>query len=406
MVDGFGMRGLEAGMPFSDRSLQSEREEFCRLASETAANIRELCRRFGISPTTGYKWLGIYSEAGAAGLVDRSRRPLSSPSRTTAALEAKVLEVRSEHRAWGGRKIRRVLENEGVAAVPAASTITAILRRHGALDGPGSGEPRDFMRFEHAAPNDLWQMDFKGWFWLEAGRCHPLTVLDDHSRFALELEACTDETAETVKARLTAVFRRYGLPWRMLADNGPPWGTAGQGQYTQLGVWLMDLGIGLVHGRPYHPQTQGKEERFHRTLKAEVLEAHELKTIDEAQAAFDAWRSIYNTKRPHEALGLDTPASRYTVSPRLMPETIAPPEYEPQDQVRKVDQNGRFGFKGRILKASTAFAGKAVALRATDTDGLFELCYRQHRIAQIDLRDNTPQTVHHVPEHPSTLSPV
>lgn len=406
MVDGFGMKGLEADMPFSDRSLQSERAEFCRLAGVSDANVRELCRRFGVSPTTGYKWLAIFEEAGSAGLADRSRRPLSSPSRTTAELEAKVLEVRAEHRAWGGRKIRRVLENEGITSVPAASTITAILRRHGALDGPGSGEPRAFMRFEHAAPNDLWQMDFKGWFWLEAGRCHPLTVLDDHSRYALELEACTDETAETVKARLTAVFRRYGLPWRMLADNGPPWGTAGQGQYTQLGVWLMDLGIGLVHGRPYHPQTQGKEERFHRTLKAEVLEAHELKTIEEAQATFDAWRSVYNTKRPHEALGLDTPASRYTASSRSMPEAITPPEYEPQTHVRKVDRNGRFSFKGRILNTSTAFAGRALALRATDTDGLFELCYRRHRIAQIDLRNNTDQPVHHVPEHPSTLSPV
>ena len=383
MVDGFGMKGGEAGMPFSDRSVQSEREEFCRLAGEASANVRELCRRFGISPTTGYKWLVVYVEAGEAGLVDRSRRPLSSPTRTTAELEAKVLQVRAEHRAWGGRKIRRVLENNGVVPVPAASTITAILRRHGELDGPGAGERRAFMRFEHAAPNDLWQMDFKGWIGLQAGRCHP-----------------------TVKARLTAVFRRYGLPWRLLADNGPPWGTAGQGQYTRLGVWLMDLGIGLVHGRPYHPQTQGKEERFHRTLKAEVLDTNELKTIDEAQAAFDAWRSVYNTKRPHEALGLDTPASRYTVSSRSMPETIAPPQYETPDHVRKVDHNGRFSFKGRILNTSTAFAGKALALRATDTDGLFELCYRSHRIAQIDLRNNTAQPVHHVPEHPSTLSPV
>jgi len=406
MVDGFGMMVEEAGMPFSDRSVQSEREEFCRLASVPDANVRELCRRFGVSPTTGYKWLAIFAEAGSAGLADRSRRPLNSPTRTTAELEAKVLQVRSEHRTWGGRKIRRVLQNEGTAPVPAASTITAILRRHGELDGPGAGEPRAFMRFEHAAPNDLWQMDFKGWIELGTGRCHPLTVLDDHSRYALELEACADETAETVRGRLTAVFERYGLPWRMLADNGPPWGTAGQGRYTRLGVWLMDLGIGLAHGRPYHPQTQGKDERFHRTLKAEVLDAHNLKSIEEAQAAFDAWRSVYNTKRPHEALDLDTPASRYAMSSRAMPQTIAPPQYEPQDRVRKVDQNGRFSFKGRILKAPTAFAGRALALRATDTDGLFDICYRSHRIAQIDLRNNTDQPVHHVPEHPSTLSPV
>lgn len=200
MVDGFGMRVGEAGMPFSDRSVQSEREEFCRLASATGSNVRELCRRFGVSPTTGYKWLAVFDEAGSAGLVDRSRRPLNSPTRTTAELEAKVLQVRAEHRAWGGRKIRRVLQNERVAPVPAASTITAILRRYGELDGPGAGEPRAFTRFEHAAPNDLWQMDFKGWIELGTGRCHPLTVLDDHSRYALELEACIDETAKTVRA--------------------------------------------------------------------------------------------------------------------------------------------------------------------------------------------------------------
>ncbi|WP_055049510.1 IS481 family transposase [Devosia sp. A16] len=393
-------------MPFSDRSVQREREEFCRLAGVPGSNVRELCRRFGVSPTTGYKWLAIFAEAGSAGLEDRSRRPLSSPRRTTAELEGKVLQVRTEHRAWGGRKIRRVLQNEEVASVPAASTITAILRRHGELDGPGAGEPRSFRRFEHAAPNDLWQMDFKGWVELEAGRCHPLTVLDDHSRYALELEACADETAPTVKARLTAVFKHYGLPWRMLADNGPPWGTAGQGQYTRLGVWLMDLGFGLVHGRPYHPQTQGKDERFHRTLKAEVLDARHLRSLAEAQAAFDAWRAIYNNKRPHEALRLNTPASRYEMSSRSMPEVITPPQYEPQDHVRKLDQNGRFSFKGRILKTSTAFAGRSLALRATDTDGLFDICYRRHRIAQIDMRDNAAQPVHHVPEHPSTLSPV
>lgn len=393
-------------MPFKECSVLSQREEFCRLALGPGANIRSLCRRFGISPTIGYKWLGLYRTEGVAGLSDRSRRPLSSPGQSPEELEAQVTAVRLEHPAWGGRKIRRVLQDQGLAAPPSASTITQILRRRGLLDGPGADERRDWVRFEHAEPNDLWQMDFKGWFDLAAGRCHPLTVLDDHSRYALEIGACGEERGETVKARLETVFRRYGLPWRMLADNGPPWGTAGHGEHSRLGVWLMDLDIGLAHGRPYHPQTQGKDERFHRTLKAEVLDGKAFKTLADAQAAFDAWRPVYNTIRPHEGIGLQTPAQRYRMSPRSLPETIAPPDYEPQAQVRAVDQNGHIHFKGRVLRTSKAFAGKRLALRATQHDGLFDLCYRRHVLAHIDLRQDDLKPVHHVPEHPSTLSPV
>ena len=315
------------------------------------------------------------------------------------------MAVRAEHPAWGGRKIRRVLENQGLEP-PAASTITEIIRRHGALDGPGAGEPRAWVRFEHEAPNDLWQMDFKGWFGLAQGRCHPLTVLDDHSRYALEIGACGDEQGKTVRARLEAVFRRYGLPQRILSDNGPPWGSAGHGEHSRFSVWLMDLDISVAHGRPYHPQTQGKDERFHRTLKAEVLDARAFKTLAEAQSAFDAWRPVYNTKRPHEALAMQTPADRYRMSPRSLPETIDPPDYEPQAHVRSVDPNGCITFKGRALRTSKAFAGKRLALRATHQDGLFDLCYRRHVLAQINLRQDDVKPVHHVPEQPSTLSPV
>lgn len=391
-------------MPFQECSRVSERTEFCRLASRPEANIRELCRRFGIGAATGYKWLGRYRAAGAAGLVDRSRRPLSSPGQTEAALEAAVLAVRAEHPAWGGRKIRRVLEREG-GVVPAASTITAILRRHGRLDGPGTGEKRAFQRFEHEAPNELWQMDFKGWFALDRGRCHPLTVLDDHSRYALAIGACGNQQEATVRARLEAVFRRYGLPRRILADNGPPWGTAGQGLYTALGIWLLDLDIRLSHGRPYHPQTQGKDERFHRTLKDEVLAGRRFDDIADAQSAFDAWREIYNAKRPHEAIGMETPAQRYQPSSRAMPDTVAPPDYGPDATVRTVDANGRLSFKGRLLRSSKAFAGKRLAIHATQTDGVFSLHYRTHIIATFDLND-PPQPVHHLPEQVFTLSPV
>ena len=393
-------------MPFKGCSLMDQREEFCRLALMPGANKRELCRRWGVSPQAGYKWLKLYILSGREGLSDRSRRPRGSPWRTPQAVELDVLMVREEHPAWGGRKLQRVLRDGGLADPPAASTITAILRRHGKLDGPGADRKRDFVRFEHEAPNDLWQMDFKGWFGLSAGRCHPLTVLDDHSRYALEIGACGDEQGETVRARLEAVFRRYGLPWRILCDNGPPWGSAGHGEHSRFSVWLMDLDIGVRHGRPYHPQTQGKDERFHRTLKAEVLDGKAFKTLAEAQAAFDAWRPVYNTKRPHEAISMQTPDKRYTMSPRPMPETIKAPDYEPQAEVRTVDAAGCIAFKGHSLRGSKAFVGKRVALRATNEDGLFDLCYRRHVLAQIDLRQAGVKSVHHVSEQVSTLSPV
>jgi transposase InsO family protein len=383
----------------------SQREEFCRLALMPEANLSELCRGFGVGRTTGYKWLERYREHGPEGLAERSRRPHVSPGQTPAELEARVLAVRRDHPAWGGRKIHRVLEREGVVP-PAISTITEIVRRHGMLDGPRAGERRDWVRFEHAAPNDLWQMDFKGHFALEAGRCHPLTVLDDHSRYSLEIGACGDEATETVQERLKRVFRRYGLPWRMLTDNGPPWGTGGPARYTVLTVWLLDLGVAVSHGRPYHPQTQGKDERFHRTLKTEVLDGYQFRDLTQAQAAFDAWREVYNAHRPHQAIELETPSKRYQVSPRRMPEIIAPPDYEPDVQVRKVQDTGWISVKGRKISCSKAFAGRRVALRATETDGLFDLCYRSHVLAQVDLRQNMAQPVHHVPEQVSTLYPV
>ena len=393
-------------MPFKECSIVSQREEFCRLAEMPGANIRELCRRWDISPQTGYKWLGRFRSGGGDSLEDRSRRPLSSPCRTAGETEAAVLAVRREHPAWGGRKIRRVLQMQGEAAIPSASTITQILRRHAVLDGPRAGKARDFIRFEHAEPNDLWQMDFKGHFALEEGRCHPLTVLDDHSRYSLELGACANERTGTVQERLEAVFRRYGLPRRILADNGSPWGSSGGDKYTRLTVWLLDLDVPVTHGRPYHPQTQGKEERFHRSFKAEVLEGRSFVDLVQAQAAFDAWRKVYNDIRPHEGIGLETPSSRYTMSTRSMPETIAPPDYEPQAHVRKVCHNAWLSFKGRKINCSKAFVGRRLALRATNTDGLVDLCYRQHVLAQVDLRQNIVKSVHHVPEHGSTLSPV
>jgi len=245
--------------------MMDQRREFVRLASQQGTNRRELCRRFGIHPDTGYKWLGRWT-AGEE-VTDRSRRPHSSPKRTDAAIEECVLAVRDAHPAWGARKLVRCLERDGVAA-PAFSTVHEILRRNGRVVAPPGG-PVAHQRFEKPAPNLLWQMDFKGHVALADGsRCHPLTVLDDHSRYDLCLEACANERGSTVQGRLERTFRRYGLPEAFFVDNGAPWGDSSGQHWTKLGVWLLKLGISVLHSRPYHPQSRGKNERFHRTLKA------------------------------------------------------------------------------------------------------------------------------------------
>ncbi len=374
-------------MPWKEVSAVDLREEFAILALSGGSNMRELCRRYGISPTTGYKWLARHGAEGRAGLHDRPRRPGHSPGRTPDALEARVLTLRDEHPAWGGRKLRRRLHDLGVADAPSASTITAILRRNGRLDGERSAAHRPFIRFEHAAPNDLWQMDYKGHFATGQGRCHPLTILDDHSRFSVCLEACADERAATVRGRLTAVFRRYGMPWRILADNGAPWGDDADSPHTVLTIWLLRLGVTVIHGRPYHPQTQGKAERFHRSLVAELLGHQPFADLADCQRRFDAWRHVYNTERPHQALDLNVPLARYRPSSRTFPEDLPPIEYDSADIVRRVDAAGKLYFRNRIFHIGRAFRGYDVALRPANHDGGFDVFFTDHRIATIDLND-------------------
>ena len=366
-----------------------ERKEFVRLARMPGANVSELCRRFAIHRSNGYKWLARYVAEGEAGLIERSRRPHGSPHRTPMAMEAAVLAVRaSSNGAWGGSKISHVLKRRGEVAVPSASTITEILRRHGKLDGPRAGEPRAFVRFERAAPNELWQMDFKGHFAAGTQRCHPLGALDDHSRYAVGMEACADECDATVRERLTRIFRRYGLPWTMLMDNGPPWGEAAEQPRTGLTVWLLRLGIGVIHGRPRHPQTQGKEERLHRTLKAEIALTR-LRDLADCQRAFDRWRAVYNHERPHHSLAMAVPASRYQPSTRSFPETLPPIEYDEGEIVRRVGKDGRIEYRGRRWRVGKPFRGHDVALRPTRQDGELTVHFGAWRIATLNLRDGT-----------------
>lgn len=381
-------------MVWKATSIVDQREEFARLAGVAGANMRELCQRFGISRTTGYKWLARFQAEGDAGLRDRSRRPEQSPGRTDARIEDRVVELRRQHPAWGGRKLRaRLLALQAVseAELPAASTITEILRRHQLLDAAEASKHQAFTRFERPRPNDLWQMDFKGHFAVtRGGRCHPLTVLDDHSRFAVALRACENEQAATVQTALSEIFRRYGLPNQMLTDNGSPWGDACKSSYTGLSVWLLRLGIEVSHGRPYHPQTQGKDERFHRTLNIELLCRLSAVDVPSCQPPFDRFRDEYNHERPHEALQMATPISRYRVSPRVFPETLPSIEYGSDLAVRKVSDKGWLSYRSRPFNVGQAFEGLSVGLRPAPEgpDGWIEVRFCQHRLGHLNLHDS------------------
>ena len=431
-------------MAWKVNGLMSQRQAFVELAQCPERNMAALCREYGITRPTGYKWL----ERGLTGaLREQSRRPHSSPQQTDAVMEAKVLELRRAHPTWGGRKLRARLQQEAAqaapagagsqsatagaaaaapavadcsaaavavaaVAVPAASTITAILRRNELLDPAASARHTAFVRFAMEKPNQLWQMDFKGYFLLgDDSYVHPLTVLDDCSRYLLNLGACGNEKRATVQTQLTALFRTCGMPERMLMDNGAPWGY-GPGKdserlrpyYTKLTVWLLRLGIRVSHGRVRHPQTQGKDERLHRTLNEDLIQRappEAFANLAVCQRTFDAWRNEYNTLRPHEALNLFPPATRYCHSDRCMPDVLTPIGYPDHMTVRIVDKGGRFAFGNRQWRIGKAFATLPVGLAAFGSAGCYNVHFAQHHLANIDLTTQTLpiQCVNHVSEH-------
>lgn len=365
-------------MPWKDKTKMSQKTEFVTLANKPNANMSQLCKRFGISRPTGYKWLRRWQKSGKEGLVNRSRRPHQSANQTPSGIEEIIIQARRSHKGWGGRKIKRWLINEitkGNIAVdpdqiPAPSTITEILKRNQMLDSLDAPSRKgSWNYFEYPHPNDLWQMDFKGEFALDNDAlCYPLTIVDDHSRYSIAVQACGDQRRQTVQPQLKNCFRRYGLPKAILCDNGNPWGRSmrwddGRPYYTRLSAWLIRLGINIIHSTPGRPQGKGKNERFNGTLQAEVLRYNRFDDLSDAQSEFDQWRDVYNGERPHESLDMDVPSSRYMISSRAYPTHLDPIEYGPEDQVRKVSCNGKISFKNKELRVGKAFVGQPVAVR-------------------------------------------
>lgn len=369
-------------MPWKEETVEDQRRTFVIRANEAGCNFSALCREFRITRRTGYKWLKRYRSGEA--LEDQSRVPLHQPRKTNPETEELILSVRSNHPTWGARKILRYLEDKGNAGLPAPSTATSILKRNGFISPEESARHTAFQRFVRDAPNDLWQMDFKGHFaMMDGNRCHPLTMKDDHSRNLLCLDAYDNERWESVKGSLNRVFLNYGLPAAILCDNGAPWGDS-LGGYTPFELWMMQMDVLPIHGRPLHPQTQGKEERFHRTLNEDILKRTPIRDLAHAQQLFDSYRLEFNTERPHSALNLDVPAKHYKKSPRMMPDVLKEPEYDAGKSLRKVNCKGYISIQNHRYYLSETFCGKYMELLPLDGD-ILAVCYGNFLVAKIDL---------------------
>lgn len=369
-------------MPWKVCTMISEKERFKAAIRLPDANMSQLCRAFGITRKTGYLWKKRKEEVKS---VARSKRPLASPNQTSASIEALCVGIRLKYPTWGGVKIHRHLTDLGYVGMPSEKTINRILKRNGLISFEASEKHKPWKRFEHENPNDLWQMDFKGYFETVQGRCHPLTLLDDHSRFSLLIRSCANQQLITVKQALTDVFREYGLPLRMTMDNGPPWGSSSHQQHTRLTVWLINLGITISHSRPYHPQTQGKLERFHRVLKEDLISLYRFDDLIDAQRGFDYFRQIYNEVRPHGAINLDVPSKRYKPSSRMFPETLPSISYAEGAMVRKVNSDGIISFKGKRYRIGECFQGCHVALEETEEPHLVNVVLAHQKVVKLDL---------------------
>jgi len=373
-------------MPFGVQTMAEQRTSLVEEIQAGERSISELCHKYGISRPTAYKWLER-REHGES-MESRSKAPLNSPNKTDPAAESAIVQARRQHPCWGGRKLKAYLERRGAIGMPSAKTVTAILHRNGLISKEASDAAAHWKRFSMGAPNDLWQADFKGHFAMENGsRCHPLTVTDDMSRFSLCISAKGNERLEGVQDSFLSLFREYGLPKMVLCDNGNPWGTTLAYGCTRFEVLLMGYGVLPMHGKPLHPQTQGKEERFHKTLKNELLKQVSIKDLPHAQERFDSFRREYNEDRPHCSLDYAVPADIYRKSGKAMPCKINEWEYQEGSQVVKVDKIGHIHFRSRRIFLSEAFIGKNIALVPTQKDGFLEIIYRNFHIAAIDMRD-------------------
>jgi len=383
-------------MPWKNQ--MNERMQFV-MRLESGERMSALCREFNISRKTGYKFLNRWQEYGREGLFDRSKRPYRSPNRTPRDLEALVIESRFRHPTWGPKKLHWELEREHPGLpLPGVSTMAVILRREGLVHGrkrprrrasPTLGPLR-----EATSPNAVWCIDFKGQFKTGKRYCYPLTVSDQHTRYLLGCEALEGTQGQPVMDALASVFRLYGVPEAMRSDNGSPFASTGRHGLSKVGVWLMRQNIHLERIEPGHPEQNGRHERMHRTLKQETARPAKCNILAQ-QERFDAFRDEYNNNRPHEGLGMKTPADVYQPSLRAYVERPKPLEYPLHDFSVVVNNEGKARIKPakKSVYIGTAFAGQRIGLRGLDKD-----CWLAHFMTtELGLVDGKLHTLIAVP---------
>jgi transposase InsO family protein len=383
-----------------------ERKKFVTELLKSELTMTEACRRFGISRQTGYEVMAKHAELGLSGLVDRSRAPKTHPNQCSPEVEAAVLRVRKAHPTWGSKKILATLDRERADQDwPVRSTVDSILKRAGLVTPRGTRRRRQPTAPPVVAadqPNDVWSMDYKGWFRVGDGtRCDPLTVNDVCSRASLVCQAMVAPKSADVRARLERAFAVFGLPRFMLSDGGPPFGSSGLGRLSRLGVWLVRIGVVPILIEPGRPDQNGRHERFHETLKAETATPPS-GSIRAQQASFHRFQETYNQERPHEALAMKTPAEVYELSPRPLPAN--PPDHVYQDgfEGRSVRSDGAIKWGGDQVFVGEAFAGETVGVEAVD-DGLWHVHLGPLRLGVLHGRSRTivplEPSVTHVPGH-------
>lgn len=368
-------------MPWKETDVGSERIRFVVEALREEETMRALCRRYGISRKTGYKWLRRFEQVGSLGeLQEHSRRPRRSPRQTDSKVEDRVVALRQQY-GWGSRKLRCLLEREGVRL--GRATIDRILARRGLIGPPRRARPA-VQRFERSTPNELLQMDFKGPYKLQNGSsCLPLSLLDDHSRYALALAPLVSNHGVKVQQVLERSFERYGVPESMLVDHGTPWWSSTNGHgLTRLGVFLIRQGVDLVYSGIGHPQTQGKVERFHQTLGAWLRHHGTPDTQRGFGRALERFRREYNQERPHEALGLETPSHRYRPSARRYEPEPEPWAYPAGSEVHRLAENGCLYQTGRYHFVCHALGGRRIRLERFEERIL--ISYRHMLIRELD----------------------
>jgi transposase InsO family protein len=362
-------------MPWKEFSKVESRRLFISAVESGRWRFSEVCRKFGISRKTGYKWLDRFRKEGDAGLFDRSRKPHLVRYATDPKIKNLLLAERKRYPVWGARKLCKVLEGKGIVPPP-ERTANRILKREG-VTGMRKAAEDELIRFERPHPNDMWQADHKRAVLGKWGsRAFPLVVLDDCTRYCLGITSLPNVRFGPTWDALWHMFGEFGLPRSILTDNARIF-RAFSGP-SRFEVYLMRLGIKVLHGRPYHPQTQGKVERFNGTLERELLKDSCFGSPAELQAGFNRFRQAYNYERPHEALLMEVPGSVYRPSKRERPDELPHIEYPSGAELRKVQKDGWISYKNHIIEMGIGLSGEHVEVRETSYG--VEIYYGLHRI--------------------------